>query len=167
MISVKKQGPFEVFSRGVEEPWAIWRDGRFFKQAWTWAEVEAILPDEAQKQTCTGCGGRGAVPVPTEEPGRFGRATHLSCALCGGEGTTTKRPAERTKRAHSTVKLGTTTHDVLSENRNGLTIRGPKGGVSHLVPTTNQPGVYAHNKLGKLAAAYYRREADGTFTKMR
>lgn len=118
MISVKKQGPFEVFSRGVEEPWAIWRDGRFFKQAWTWNEVESILRDD-------------------------------------------------TKHAHATVKLGTTTHDVLSENRHGLTIRGPKGGVSHLVQTTNQPGVYAHNKLGKLAAAYYRRASDGTFTKLR
>jgi hypothetical protein len=67
----------------------------------------------------------------------------------------------------ATVKLGSTTYHVLSENRNGLTIRGPKGGISHLVPTTNQPNVYAHNKIGKLAAAYYRRAADGTFTKLR
>ena len=43
MISVKKQGPYEVFSRGVEEPWVIWRDGRFYQQVWTWAEVESIL----------------------------------------------------------------------------------------------------------------------------
>jgi hypothetical protein len=50
MISVKKQGPFEVFSRGVEEPWAIWRDGKAYKQAWTWDEVEAILRGETKKQ---------------------------------------------------------------------------------------------------------------------
>ena len=43
MISVKKQGPFEVFSRGVEEPWSIWRDGKPFKQVWTWPEVAAIV----------------------------------------------------------------------------------------------------------------------------
>ena len=48
MISVKKQGHFEVFSRGVEEPWSIWRDGKFYKQAWTWTEVEAILRDETK-----------------------------------------------------------------------------------------------------------------------
>ena len=47
MISVKKQGPFEVFSRGVEEPWSIWRDGKPFKQVWTWPEVDAILRDES------------------------------------------------------------------------------------------------------------------------
>jgi hypothetical protein len=121
MISVKKQGPFEVFSRGVEEPWVIWRDGSFFKQAWTWDEVEKILAGETKPVT----------------------------------------------EALGTVKLGSTTHHVISENPNGLTIRGPKGGVSHLVPTTNQPGVYAHNKIGKLAAAYYRRAPDGTFTKIR
>lgn len=43
MISVKKQGPYEVFSRGVEEPWAIWRDGHPFREVWTWEEVEKIL----------------------------------------------------------------------------------------------------------------------------
>jgi hypothetical protein len=43
MFLVKKQGAFEVFSRGVEEPWAIWRDGKLYKQVWTWAEVDKIL----------------------------------------------------------------------------------------------------------------------------
>lgn len=43
MISVKKQGPYEVFSRGVEEPWSIWRDGKPYRQVWTWEEVEAVL----------------------------------------------------------------------------------------------------------------------------
>ena len=47
MISVKKQGRFEVFSRGVEEPWAIYLDGAPFAQAWAWPEVEAILADES------------------------------------------------------------------------------------------------------------------------
>jgi hypothetical protein len=52
MIAVKKQGSYEVFSRGVEEPWAIWRDGRPYRQVWTWAEVEAILRgDEATTQS--------------------------------------------------------------------------------------------------------------------
>ena len=35
MVSVKKQGIFEVFSRGVEEPWVIHKDGVPFKQVWT------------------------------------------------------------------------------------------------------------------------------------
>ena len=43
---MKKQGRFEVFSRGVEEPWAIYRDGVPFKQVWTWQEVETILGGE-------------------------------------------------------------------------------------------------------------------------
>ena len=43
MVSVKKQGRFEVFSRGVEEPWTVFRDGAPFKQVWTWQEVEKIL----------------------------------------------------------------------------------------------------------------------------
>jgi len=43
MVSVKKQGRFEVFSRGIEEPWAIFKDGVPFKQVWTWQEVEKIL----------------------------------------------------------------------------------------------------------------------------
>lgn len=43
MISVKKQGPYEVFSRGVEEPWSIWRDGQPYRQVWSWEEVEKIL----------------------------------------------------------------------------------------------------------------------------
>lgn len=46
MIPVKKQGPFEVFSRGVEEPWSIWRDGVPLREVWTWNEVEAILGGE-------------------------------------------------------------------------------------------------------------------------
>lgn len=50
MISVKKQGPYEVFSRGDEEPWAIWRDDRPYRQVWTWAEVEKILRGEASKK---------------------------------------------------------------------------------------------------------------------
>lgn len=49
MIPVKQQGPYEVFSHGVEEPWAIWRDGRPYRQVWTWNEVEKILRGEAQK----------------------------------------------------------------------------------------------------------------------
>lgn len=67
----------------------------------------------------------------------------------------------------TTITLGKTVHTVLSENRNGLTLQGPKGGISHLVPTTNQPNVYAHNKIGKLAAAYYMRTDDGSFLKLR
>jgi len=43
MILVKKQGPFEVFSRGVEEPWTVWRDGQPYRQVWTWKEVDEIL----------------------------------------------------------------------------------------------------------------------------
>jgi hypothetical protein len=43
MILAKKQGAFEVFSRGVEEPWAVYRDNVPFKQVWTWQEVEKIL----------------------------------------------------------------------------------------------------------------------------
>lgn len=50
MSSVKKQGRFEVFSRGVEEPWAIYKDGAPFKQVWTWKEVETILGGEASAQ---------------------------------------------------------------------------------------------------------------------
>ena len=48
MISVKKQGPFEVFSRGVEEPWSIWRGGVPLREVWTWNEVEAILGGETK-----------------------------------------------------------------------------------------------------------------------
>ena len=43
MVSVKKHGSFEVFSRGVEEPWAVYKDSTPFKQVWTWPEVEKIL----------------------------------------------------------------------------------------------------------------------------
>ncbi len=50
MVSVKKQGPFEVFSYGVEEPWSIWRDGAPFKQVWTWVEVEKILSGDEPKK---------------------------------------------------------------------------------------------------------------------
>lgn len=50
MVSVKKQGRFEVFSRGVEEPWSVYRDGVPFKQVWTWQEVETILGEEAPAQ---------------------------------------------------------------------------------------------------------------------
>ena len=46
MVSVKKQGHFEVFSRGVEEPWAVYKDGVPFKQVWTWQEIETILGEE-------------------------------------------------------------------------------------------------------------------------
>lgn len=49
MILVKKQGPFEVFSRGVEEPWQVLRDGAPFRQVWTWREVEAILSGKTSK----------------------------------------------------------------------------------------------------------------------
>ncbi len=51
MISVKKQGPYEVFSRGVEEPWSIWRDGRPYRQVWTWEEVERILHGDETSKT--------------------------------------------------------------------------------------------------------------------
>lgn len=37
-------------------------------------------------RTCAACKGTGAIPVPTDEPGRFGKATHLACAMCGGDG---------------------------------------------------------------------------------
>lgn len=43
MVSVKKQGRFEVFSQGVEEPWSVYKDSAPFKQVWTWPEVEKIL----------------------------------------------------------------------------------------------------------------------------
>lgn len=46
MASVKKQGRFEVFSRGVEDPWAVYRDGKPFKQVWTWEAVDRILGSE-------------------------------------------------------------------------------------------------------------------------
>jgi len=49
VVLVKKQGPFEVFSRGVEEPWAIWRDGVPFRQVWTWDEVEVILRGDKKR----------------------------------------------------------------------------------------------------------------------
>jgi hypothetical protein len=35
---------------------------------------------------CGNCKGAGSVPVPTDEPGRFGKATHLVCTHCGGSG---------------------------------------------------------------------------------
>ena len=47
MVSVKKQGRFEVFSHGVEEPWAVYKDGAPFKQVWTWQEVETLLGGES------------------------------------------------------------------------------------------------------------------------
>jgi hypothetical protein len=66
----------------------------------------------------------------------------------------------------SVVVLGKTIYRVRNETRHGLDLMGPRGGVCHLVQTTNQPTVYALNKIGKLAGAYYRRNADGTFTKI-
>ena len=51
MVSIKKQGRFEVFSQGVEEPWAIYKDGVPLKQVWTWQEVEKILIGEASAQS--------------------------------------------------------------------------------------------------------------------
>ena len=50
MVSVKKQGRFEVFSQGVEEPWTIYKDGVPLKQVWTWQEVETILGGEESAQ---------------------------------------------------------------------------------------------------------------------
>ena len=50
MISVKKQGRFEVFSRGVEEPWTVYKDGVPLKQVWTWQEVETLLGGEEAAQ---------------------------------------------------------------------------------------------------------------------
>ena len=34
-------------------------------------------------EPCEACKGEGKVPVP--EAGRFGSATHIVCAICGGE----------------------------------------------------------------------------------
>lgn len=50
MILVKRQGPYEVFSRGVEEPWLIWRDGRAYRQVWTWREVDEILREPYRRR---------------------------------------------------------------------------------------------------------------------
>jgi hypothetical protein len=43
----------------------------------------------AKASPCANCKGTGTLPVPTDEPGRFGKATHLSCAHCGGSGERT------------------------------------------------------------------------------
>jgi hypothetical protein len=56
MISVKKQGPYEVFSRGVEEPWAIYYNDDPYREVWTWDEVEKILRE---------------APVPSKKRARY------------------------------------------------------------------------------------------------
>lgn len=35
---------------------------------------------------CTTCKGTGSIPIPLSDGSRFGRATHLTCAHCGGGG---------------------------------------------------------------------------------
>jgi hypothetical protein len=54
MISVKRQGPYEVFSRGAEEPWSIWRDGRPYRQVWTWRQVEQVLRGDEKSKISRG-----------------------------------------------------------------------------------------------------------------
>jgi DnaJ-class molecular chaperone len=41
---------------------------------------------DIEARICAHCGGDGTIPVPKDEPGRFGKATHLTCAHCGGTG---------------------------------------------------------------------------------
>jgi len=47
-------------------------------------------------RACASCKGTGSIPVPANEPGRFGKATHLVCAHCGGSG--------KTEKSHATAK---------------------------------------------------------------
>ncbi len=64
------------------------------------------------------------------------------------------------------VKLGKTTYRVITANRHGMMLVGPRGGTSHLVPSTNNPLMYAHNSVGSGTQAWYLRGPDGTFTKI-
>jgi hypothetical protein len=68
------------------------------------------------------------------------------------------------------IRLGRTLYRVLhgrSVSGGGhLTIQGPRGGISHLVPSTNDPSMVAHNMMGGKTTRY-RRNADGTYTALR
>ena len=48
------------------------------------AQLEREIAEALAGGACEHCKGTGAIPVPTDEPGRFGKATHLVCAHCGG-----------------------------------------------------------------------------------
>lgn len=95
MISVKKQGPYEVFSRGVEEPWAVWRDGRPYRQVWTWKEVDTILAGESTKRgrddhavmksEAASARYRVAYLVPNPRRGEPGEATMLRLWYAGAD----------------------------------------------------------------------------------
>ena len=62
------------------------------------------------------------------------------------------------------IKLGKTQYRVLFGRSGGhLTIQGPRGGVSHLVPSLSDPNVVAHNMVGG-KTTWYRRNADDTYT---
>lgn len=109
MISVKKQGPYEVFSRGVEEPWAIWRDGRPYQEAWTWNEVDVILRDKRRHSASTHpahatiaapAAYRVAVLVPNPRRGEPGQETMLRQWLgnAGADALQTMRQAMATLR---------------------------------------------------------------------
>lgn len=53
------------------------------------ARIELARSASVKAPPCDNCKGTGTIPVPTDEPGRFGKATHLSCAHCGGSGERT------------------------------------------------------------------------------
>lgn len=90
MISVKKHGSYEVFSRGSEEPWAIWRDGRPYRQVWTWKEVDEILREDPAKSPQVAAKGaetpayRVAYLVPNPRRGQQGQETMLRLWYAGG-----------------------------------------------------------------------------------
>lgn len=63
------------------------------------------------------------------------------------------------------IKLGKTVYRVITGGKHGLMIVGPRGGVSHLVQSSDNPLAYAHNTVHG-TQAWYLRGPDGTFTKI-
>jgi hypothetical protein len=62
------------------------------------------------------------------------------------------------------IKLGRTVYRVLYGRKGKhLTIQGPRGGISHLVPSTSDPDIVAHNTTGG-KTTWYRYNANGTYT---
>lgn len=110
MISVKKQGRYEVFSRGVEEPWSIWRDGKPHRQVWTWPEVDEVLRDEAPKRAHARkskvkrlpCG-RCKDPIDGDPWDSYGTGLELckACDETAHEIASTERSETSSKRAHA------------------------------------------------------------------
>lgn len=65
------------------------------------------------------------------------------------------------------IKLGRTVYRVVYGGCYGFDLAGPRGGHSCLVRNLKNPALWAHNTGGtSIKTTWYRREADGSFTRI-